>query len=211
MSIKDILAKFAKGDALNDEEKKAIAEFDPDKLAAAARKDGEKKAKDMEAKLAELQEQLEAGANVGKTEVEKLKAENEKAVRKLAELKTQLDTTLAEKAKFIRGSKLEQIAGKIKTVPGVDAQLVRMALEAKLAGLKDEELDGDAVEPVLKSFRDANKAIIVDESGHGTGTKNDGSNRSGGTAGKTIKRSEFDALAPAAKDSHMKSGGKITD
>lgn len=211
MSIKDLLAKLTKGEAMNDEEKKTLAEFDPDKLAAAARKDGEKKAKDMEAKLAELQEQLEAASNVGKSESEKLKAEHEKAQKKLAAMESQLNATLAEKAKFIRESKVEKIMGKLKTVPGVDAEIVRMALAHKLQGVKDEELDSDdAVAPILTAFRTANKALILDESGHGSGTKNDGSNRSGGS-GQTIKRSEFDALAPAARDAHLKTGGKITD
>jgi alanyl-tRNA synthetase len=197
MNIKEILAKLAKGEALTDEEKKTVAEFDPDKLAAAARKDGSKKVQELEAKLAEMQEQLESASNVGKTDAEKFKAEFEKAQKKLATMEAELNTTKADKAKFIRETKITGIMGKLKTVPGVDAEIVKMALAHKLAGVKDEELDSDdAVTPILTAFRTANKALILDESGHGTGTKQDGSNRSGGSGQvDPSKQSDAERLA----------------
>ena len=101
--------------------------------------------------------------------------------------------------------------GKLKTVPGVDAEIVKMALSHKLAGVKDDELDSDdAVTPILSAFRDANKALILDESGHGTGTKQDGSNRSGGS-GRTITRAEWEAMPHDSRPAFMKSGGIIKD
>lgn len=211
MKIKDLLAKIRKGEALTDEEAKFMDDFDPDKLAAAARKDGEKKAKELEAKLAEMQEAIEAKSNEGKSESEKVKADYEKAVKKLTAMEAELNTTKAEKAKFIRDTKIGNIMVKLKTVPGVDAEIVKMALAHKLAGVKDEELDSDdAVTPILSAFRDANKALILDESGHGTGTKQDGSNRSGGS-GRTITRAEWEAMPHDSRPAFMKSGGIIKD
>lgn len=193
MSIKAALAKSIKGEALTDEEKELLTNFDPDKAAAAARKEGLAKTKELEAKLAELQDQLENAGNATKSEAEKLKADHEKATKKLAELKTQLDATLAEKAKFIRDTKLDRIVGRIKTVPGIEPEVIKMALASKLGALKDEDLDSEeAVGPVLKAFRESNKALILDDSGSGSGTKNDGSTRAGG-AGDSDPSKQSDA------------------
>lgn len=175
MSIKAILAKLQKGEALNDDEKAEFAGFDPDKVAAAARKEGEKKAKELEAQMAELKDQLESAGNAGKSEAEKLKAESEKAAKKLAKMEQDLKQALEEKAKFIRDSKVEKIAGKIKLVPGIDPADAKALLAMKLAALKDEELDADdAVNPILDSFKKANKGMILDESGHGGGSRDKG-------------------------------------
>ena len=59
MKLADILAKVVKGDALNDEEKKFVGEYDEQKIldtaAANARKKAEKEAKDAKDALEKLQ------------------------------------------------------------------------------------------------------------------------------------------------------------
>ena len=59
MKLADILAKVAKGDALSDEEKKFVGEYDEQKsldaAAANARKKAEKEAKDAKDALEKLQ------------------------------------------------------------------------------------------------------------------------------------------------------------
>jgi hypothetical protein len=197
MNFKDLLAKLLKGDALTDDEKKTLADFDPDAVAAAARKQAEKEAKkqadkaaELEASLAELKGRLD---DVGKSEAEKAKAEQDKAAKQLAELKVQVETLSREKGEIIRGHKLAAIAGRLKLVPGVERDLVDGILKAKLAGLKDEELDDEkSVDPILKAFREANKALILDESGHGSGGKRDGSTHAGGS-GETDPSKQSDA------------------
>lgn len=201
MSIKAILAKIAKGESLTDEEKSILNSFDPDTVAAAARKKAEAEAKaaadkaaEMEAKLTELQEKID---NAGKTEAEKAKVEQAKIAKKLADYETQVATLAREKGDIVRGHKLASIAGKMKFVDGVDRDLITGMLKAKLGTLKDEELDDDkAVEPVLKAFRESNKALLIDDSGHGSGQKRDGSNPAGGAGAKSPEQqSDAERLA----------------
>lgn len=201
MNIKALLAKLLKGEALTDEEKSTLAAHDPDTVAAAARKKAEAEAKaaadkaaEMEAKLTELQEKID---NAGKTEAEKAKVEQAKIAKKLADYEAKVETLAKEKAEIVRGHKLEKITGNLKFVDGVDKDLIGEVLKAKLGTLKDEELDdAKAVEPVLKAFRESNKALLIDESGHGSGQKRDGSNPAGGSGAKTPEQqSDAERLA----------------
>ena len=53
-----------------------------------------------------------------------------------------------------------------------------------------------AVEPVLKAFRESNKALLIDDSGHGSGQKRDGSNPAGGAGAKSPEQqSDAERLA----------------
>ena len=190
MNIKALLAKVAKGEALTDEEKSILNNFDPDTVAAAARKKAEAEAKaaadkaaEMEAKLTELQEKID---NAGKTEAEKAKVEQAKIAKKLADYEAQVATLAREKDEIVRGHKLAGIVSKVKFVDGVDRDLITGMLKAKFGNLKDEQLDDEKeVEAVLKGFRESNKALLVDDSGHGSGQKRDGSNPAGGAGAKS--------------------------
>lgn len=190
MNIKAILAKLDKGEALTDEEKTFLKNFDPDTVAAAARKKAEGEAKaaadkaaEMEAKLTELQEKID---NAGKSEAEKAKVEQAKIAKKLADYEARVETLAREKGEIVRGHKLAGIAGKLKFVDGVDRDLITGMLKAKFGTLKDEQLDDEKeVESVLKGFRESNKALLIDDSGHGSGQKRDGSNPAGGAGAKS--------------------------
>lgn len=197
MNIKDLIAKALKGEQLSDEEKKALESLDTDAIAAAARKSAEAKAKEKETKAAELEaklaEALEKLESVGKSEAEKSKAEQEKAAKNFAKLQAQLETLTREKGEIVRGHKLEKIVSGLKIVPNVDRDLIAGMVKAKFASLKDEELDDEStVAPLLVNFRDANKALFLDESGHGSGAKRDGSNPAGGS-GATDPSKQSDA------------------
>ena len=204
MNIKALLAKVAKGEPLTDEEKSILNNFDPDTVAAAARKKAEAEAKaasdkaaEMEAKLTELQEKID---NAGKTEAEKAKVEQAKIAKKLADYEAQVATLAREKAEIVRGHKLAGIVGKVKFVDGVDRDLITGMLKAKFGNLKDEQLDDEKeVEAVLKGFRESNKALLVDDSGHGSGQKRDGSNPAGGAGVKSPEKQ-----SDAERAAHLK-------
>lgn len=216
MNIKAILAKVAKGESLTDEEKSILNSFDPDTVAAAARKKAEGEAKaaadkasEMEAKLTELQEKID---NAGKTEAEKAKVEQAKIAKKLADYEARVETLAREKGEIVRGHKLAGIVGKLKFVDGVDLDLITGMLKAKFGNLKDEQLDDEKeVEAVLKGFRDSNKALLVDDSGHGSGQTRDGSNPAGGAGARSITRDQWEAMPHQDRPGFLKSGGNIKD
>lgn len=175
MTIKDILAKVRKGEALTDEEKAALEAFDPDKVAdskaAAARKEAEKQRDALKAQLAELEGKLEEAGNAGKSEVEQLKGQVAKMAKAVEDSKALVAKAEGEKRALVRSTKLDRIMGNLKIVEGVDQSLPRLALERVLADLKDEDLDVEtAVNPLVEAFKAKNKAILLDQSGGGAGT-----------------------------------------
>lgn len=176
MSIKDILAKAAKGDQLSEEERTSLAAYDPqkeiDSAAAAARKkaeaDADKAAKDLAAAqkaLKEAQDAAEAAGNKGKTDLQKLQEQ-------VAGLTKQVETVTAEKTKLQRQQKLDDVVrgSGIEFVQEVDGSIMRRALDSEFSALTDEDLaDPEKTKPVLDTFRARNKAVILDKSGHGAG------------------------------------------
>lgn len=207
MDIKAILAKVAKGEALTDEEKAALAGFDPDKAsdskAAAARKEAEKQRDALKAQLADLETKLEEAGNAGKSEVEQLKSQLVKLTKAVEDQKQLTVKAEGEKRTLLRGLKLDRIMSGIKIVEGVDKDLPRLALEKAMSDLKDEDLDNEtAVKPIVESFREKNKALLLDESGGGGGTPpKDGSQSQGG---KTP-----DKMTPAEREADLKKRGII--
>jgi hypothetical protein len=201
MTIKELLAKVAKGEALTDEEKAELAGYDPDKAsngaAAAARKAAEKERDALKAQLSELEAKLGDAENAGKSEVDQLKAQ-------VAKLSKAVETATAAAAKaegdrkaLLRGTKLDRIVGGLKFVDGLDANLPRLALEKALADLKDEDLDNEeAVKPILSGFAERNKAILLDQSGGGAGTP--AKDRAGGGGGGSSDPSKMTADQRAA-------------
>jgi hypothetical protein len=177
VTIKDILAKLAKGEALTDEEKKFVAEYDPqkdlDSAAAAARKkaeaDADKARKDFEAaqtQLTALQKQLAEAGDKGKTDLQKLQEQ-------VATLTKQVTEATTEKARLVRQQKLDDVirTSGLQFVREVDGGIMRNALVNEFAGLTDEELANvEKVKPVIETFRARNKAVVLDQSGGGGGT-----------------------------------------
>jgi len=209
MTIKEILAKVAKGEALTDEEKAMAAGYDPDasvnSAAAAARKkaeaDAEKARADLQSltqKLSEAEAKLNDAAGKGKTDLEKLSGQ-------VATLTQQVQAAQAEKAKLVRQQKLDDVirTSGIQFVKDVDGGIMRQALVREFEGLPDDDLaDAAKVAPIVGTFRARNKAVILDTSGHGTGNP---PHQPGGTPEDRAKAIE--AMTPEQRRDDMKKRG----
>jgi hypothetical protein len=185
MKLKDILAKLAKGEALTDAEKAFLADFDPDQAmndaAAAARRKAEekltaaeKRAQDAEARAKELADAADAKADEGKPELEKAQKTIDRLTAQLAERDALIKTLSTEKEGLTREQKLAAIIQKsgIDFIPGVDKAKQLKLLKMDFAELALKDLDDDALtKPILAGFAKANEAIIVDQSGSGSGRK----------------------------------------
>ena len=211
MTIKDILAKITKGEALSDEEKAFAASYDPQKdldgAAAAARKkaeaDAEKARKDLEAlqtKLTDAEVKLQDAAGKGKTDLEKLTAQ-------VATLTQQVQAAQVEKAKLVRQQKLDDVIRQsgIQFVKEVDGGIMRGALVNEFGSLTDEDLAApDKTKPVIETFRARNKAVILDTSGHGAGM---GAHSPGGSAEERVKAIE--SMTPEQRREDLKKRGVL--
>jgi hypothetical protein len=198
MDIKTVLSKVTKAEALTDDEKAFAASFDLqqeiNKAAAGARKGAEGKLKEKEQALATLQADIETlraeaeeKANAGKPEIERMAKEIEKLKKAVADKDAGMAALSAEKKNLIRGGKLNRVMAGLKFVDGIDPDLPRMALEKALAAVEDADLDNDVtVKPILDGWVEKNKALILDQSGGGSGTQaGDRRQASGGTGQKT--------------------------
>lgn len=181
MEIKDIIAKIVAGQELAQEEKDAIAAFDPDKAkndaAAAARKDAEAKTKAAQAELQKLKDEAdkarkanEDAAKAKMTEAEQLKAEIAKlsaGFKNLQDAKEASDKALAAAARKSAIASIRE-EHKLRFIDGVDQSLVNGAFADAFAGL-DDLSDKAQVAERVQTFMDRNKALIVDNSIGGTG------------------------------------------
>lgn len=196
MNVKELIAKVLRGDALTDAEKEHLTKYDPDSVAAAARKSEKERADRLEAEAtaakADLAKVKLDAESAGKTEAQKIADAIKANEAKIDALTKERDTERAARSAMVRTQKEDAVIGRVKLLPGVDPEVARLALRHKLKDLKDEDLAGDAVNPVLTDFIARNKAIIQDESGSGSGTQNDGQNRSGGS-GPTDPSKQTDA------------------
>jgi hypothetical protein len=181
MTYKDIAAKIAKNEALTDEERKFLADYDPDKAAndaaAAARRKAEQKAEEAEARLkaaeekaAQAEAKLAAAGNAGKSEIERLRADFAEAAKKLAGLQEQVQRGETEKAALIRRQTLGEIRRKagIQFANGLDHGMLERSFEGAFEGVTDLA-DENVVKLKLGTWAAMNKAAILDQSGHGSG------------------------------------------
>lgn len=183
MNLKELIAKFLKGDALTDDEKKSLAEFDPDTIAAAARKgeadkrkQAEKEKADLQAKFDEAQAKLDEAAESGKSAAEKEKAAVEKTLSKLKAAEEKAAKIEADFSAHRRNAKLDSLLGSLKFVDGLDPDLIRPAFREKFKDLDETGLnDENATKAILTEFQKASKGILADTSGHGGGSREKGS------------------------------------
>lgn len=165
--MKELIAKLLKGETLTAEERGKLEAFDPDKAAndaaAAARKKAETERDAARTELAELKKTAAASGEAGKTEQQKLLARIEKLEKEKAEAD-------AKSAALERARAIEAIRDKsgIKFIEGIDAELAKGIFSKQLDGL-DDLTDEAAVNERIKSFREANKGLILSEQGGGTG------------------------------------------
>jgi hypothetical protein len=182
MSIKDILAKVAKGEALTDQEKSDLAAYDPDKAAndaaAAARRKAEQEAGDAKAALKKLQDEADAAkkaqedaAKANLTEAQRKEAEFKALQAQVAELtksKTEAETKAATaiRSQLIRDK--AKAAGIVLAPKTVSEKLYFQLMEATLTGV--DVSDETALAAALEKFKVDNPGVIA-APGSGSGVK----------------------------------------
>lgn len=218
MNIKDILSKVTKGEKLSDDESKALQAYDPQKdidaAAAAARRkaeqdkaDADKVVDDLKTQMAGLQKKLDDAGKGKLSEAEQAKAAQEALQRQIADLTAKFTAAEQEKAKLTRQAKVDAVirSSGIKFVDGIDANILMGALASSIGSLKDEDLGNpDAVKPLVEAFKNANKAVIADTSGHGAGSNPGQRVEVGVGTGKPI-----DQMTPAERQADLKKRGII--
>ena len=136
MNIKQLIEKAIKGEALTEEEKVALAAFDPDAMAAAARKKAEATTLAAQAEQATLAESLKAAqakldeaALSGKSDVEKLQAQLDRAAADVSEKNEAIAGLHASQKAADRAGKMNGLLSKagISFVKGVDPELMQSA------------------------------------------------------------------------------------
>jgi multidrug efflux pump subunit AcrA (membrane-fusion protein) len=177
MNLKELLRKMIAGEVLTDEEKQFVENYDPDSIAAAARRKAVSEAEQLKNELKALMEEQEAS----KLEVESTKAEKLTATQKLekqmSELKEQIAQINQAKAdaeaaakKLVKNhniNKIRQSKG-INWITGIDEEIVEGAF-AKVFDDLDDFDNEEIVNARVAKFVEKNKALITDKSGHGTG------------------------------------------
>ena len=197
MNIKEIIQKALNGETLSDDERAALAAFDPEKAAksaidsaaAAARRKAEEelakaqadlKAKTDEvasltAKAAQLEESLKGSAQQGSQELQVMRKQLEALTKRAEEAD-------AKAAKLEKDARIEALIAKagFRYGPGFSEKEINGLLHAKLAALDDEGLkdleeaatpfDGILHGQIFKAHRETWKGAILDESGKGSGS-----------------------------------------
>lgn len=173
MKLTDILAKIAKGETLNDEEKSFVGSYDPQKdidaAASAARKKAEKEAADAKTALEKLQGEFdtfkaENDPAKGATELQKLT----KRLEKLEADKKAAEDKAVELERNAKVRALAKEAG-INPAKGVDSKTIDLLVDNLM---KDVDLeDGDAVKAAFDGFKTSNAGLIAAGTIGGAGQK----------------------------------------
>lgn len=193
MTIKEVLAKVRKGEALTEEEKTLLDAYDPDKAAndaaAAARRKAETDLEKAKADLAKLQKDLETTKSAldskdaeKLTEVEKLTKELDILKKQVAEITKAKADAEAKTAATLRSQTIRdqaKAAGIALAPKTVSENLFFQMLEATLSGV--DVADKTALTSALDKFKSENPGIIA-APGKGSGV--DGGNPATSKTGK---------------------------
>jgi hypothetical protein len=179
------------------------------------------KAKNAEAKVDEIQAQLDeisAEGSKSSADIEKqLKLRDEKHARELAKIREGKESA----DKRLNQLLIDNGLTKALTEAGVAPQLMEAATALIKTKIKHEivdidgepvaQFDGKPVGDFVKSWTqgDHGKHFTAAPKNDGGGAKGSDGKSQGSV--KTITRSDFSALDPAAQMKHVKDGGKITD
>ena len=183
MTIKELMTKIGNGETLTDDERKLVAEFDPqtaiDSAAAAARK-AEKAAaekaiaekQDAQTKLVELQKMIDAKADEGKTDLEKSQSQISELSKSLKAMQDQLAAKDAEASAMKRNQVISGIRTKagIQFIEGLDQGMLEGSFANSFEGL-DDLSDETVIQTKVETWKAMNAAAIIDTSGNGTGAK----------------------------------------
>lgn len=182
MTLKEVLAKVAKGETLTDAEKAFVAGVDPDKerddAAAAARRKAESDRDTLKAQLdkltadaAEAKRLADEKAAAGMTETQKqtkLLADLQAKVAAITKSKEEAETraNAVQRSQAIREK--AKAAGIILAPKTVNEGLFNQLMEAHLAGV--DVADEAALKTALERFKSENAGIIL-APGSGAGFK----------------------------------------
>ncbi|MBQ2629773.1 MAG: hypothetical protein IJG13_08875 [Kiritimatiellae bacterium] len=171
MKLKDILAKVVKGDALTDEEKKFIGDYDEQKVldaaASAARKKAETERDALKGEVEKLTKDLEDAKTQGAAGNDTI-AKLQKDVAALMKSNKESQDKLAAQA---RTEAIRKAMGEAKVVcaKGISQALFDNAVSAAFNGVDME--NADVVKATIDTFKRDNPAMISVDGIGGPGQK----------------------------------------
>ena len=180
MKLAEILAKVAKGDALDDEEKKFAGEYDEQRIldaaAANARKKAEKEAKDAKDALEKLQGEFDAFKS--QNDPAKKQTELDKALTRIAKLEKENADAKAQVAARDRTAKIRALAKEagINPAKGVSSETIDLLVDNLMAKIDIE--DADAVKAAFDGFKSSNAGLIAANTVGGIGIRGEPANQS---------------------------------
>ena len=169
MKLADMLAKIAKGDALTDEEKKFIGEYDEQKTldtaAANARKKAEKEAKDAKDALEKLQGEFDEFKS--QNDPAKKQTELDKALARIAKLEQanqDKDAKIAADARTARVRSLAKEAG-ISPAKGVSSDTIDLLVDNLMAKVDIDDADVKPIPAVdlLDEHNQPRRCAVLDK------------------------------------------------
>ena len=171
MTIKELMAKVAKGETLTDEDKDFAGKYDPQKdidaAAGAARKKAEQERDGFKAKVDELTAQLAEAQKSGTSADETIK-KLQKDVAALMKTNKENEERLAAQ---VRAESIRKAASEAKVVcaKGISQSLFDKALAAAFDGV--DMANADVVKATLDKFKGDNPAMIGVDGVGGVGTQ----------------------------------------
>lgn len=213
MSIKNLIQKLLAGETLPDSDRATLVAFDPDSIAAAARKSATERALALESEKATLAVEVETLrtklADAGKSEGDKIATALATANAKIAAIEKDRDEEKAKAAKLMRENKLSKILSGVEVPQGIKPAVVHSALAGMLSGLTDDELESEKATQIVTAFGVENPALVVARGHQGSGARQDGTKPGVSGTLPTKSRAEFDAMTLDAQSSFIQSGGSI--
>lgn len=213
MSIKNLIQKLLAGETLPDADRATLASFDPDSIAAAARKSATERALALETEKATLSVEVETLrtklADAGKSEGDKIATALATANAKIAAIEKDRDEEKAKAAKLMRDSKLSKILTGVQVPAGIKPAVVHSALASVLSGLTDDELDSEKATQLVTTFAAENPALVVAPGHQGAGARSDGTKTGVSGTLPTKTRAEYDAMTLDAQSAFIQSGGSV--
>lgn len=191
MKLKDILAKVAKGEALNDEEKKFVGEYDEQKVldaaASAARKKAETERDTLKGEVEKLTKSLEEAQKSGAAGNDTI-AKLQKDVADLMKANKESQDKLAAQA---RTEAIRKAMGDAKVVcaKGISNALFESAVNAAFNGV--DMSNEDVVKATIDNFKKENPAMISVDGIGGPGQKGEPGQPGGWTGPNPFSKKSF--------------------
>lgn len=173
MTLKEILAKIAKGEELNEAEKKFLADYDPDKAvndaAAAARRKAEAEKARLQTELDELKAAndaekaaAEAAKSAKLTDAQRTEAKITQMSKEINELKAAKEEAEKASARLQRSQAIRdaaKAAGIALAPKTISEKLFFQMLEATVGEV--DMADAEQLKTVLETFKNENPGVIA--------------------------------------------------